>query len=425
MVNLLEGCSSHPLTLLIHYYPHSPMKKILLYLFTLLLLPYHLAAQATADSLKAPLRFIKANDVITWSYHGTDFREQALEVCPQAKHDSLVVNQEIWNNRQQYVDSCNNVLKELNVVGGGDNECTDKQGFPAWVGSLSAAAGFLLTGEATYMDIIERSLYNAVAHSLADSTLKTDPLDLVAVAHFLMNIPTYLYATSDSGKDLYVNLYTNATANLSVENDQFTLDQITDMPRTNQVKLRLTKLDQETTLRVHLRIPDWAIGRNNPHARFTYVPQPEQTHRKVSSEESNEVEIYVNGHRWTRTKVNAAGYVVIDRRWKSRDEIFITFPKSFRYLRQTNAKRQPVRGALAGQYGPMVYTVKDFPRNHYSSSNLLPSMAPESAEREFPLFMLPTFLRSAPQDAKAPRTDLPALPYAEVQDGNVWWNEIK
>lgn len=52
-------------------------------------------------------------------------------------------------------------------------------------------------------------------------------------------------------------------------------------------------------------------------------------------------------------------------------------------------------------------------------------MAPESAEREFPLFMLPTFLRSAPQDAKAPRTDLPALPYAEVQDGNVWWNEIK
>ena len=134
------------------------MKKILLYFFTLLLLPYHLAAQATADSLTAPLRFIKANDVITWSYHGTDFREQALEVCPQAKHDSLVVNQEIWNNRQQYVDSCNNVLKELNVVGGGDNECTDKQGFPAWVGSLSAAAGFLLTGEATYMDIIERSL---------------------------------------------------------------------------------------------------------------------------------------------------------------------------------------------------------------------------------------------------------------------------
>ena len=58
---------------------------------------------------------------------------------------------------QQYVDSCNNVLKELNVVGGGDNECTDKQGFPAWVGSLSAAAGFLLTGETTYMDIIERS----------------------------------------------------------------------------------------------------------------------------------------------------------------------------------------------------------------------------------------------------------------------------
>ena len=144
-----------------------------------------------------------------------------------------------------------------------------------------------------------------------------------------------------------------------------------------------------------------------------------------SYEESNEVEIYINGHRWTRTKVNAAGYVVIDRRWKSRDEIFITFPKSFRYLRQTNAKGLPVRGALAGQYGPIVYTVKDFPRDHYSSSNLLPSMAPESAEREFPLFMLPTFLRSAPQDAKAPRTDLPALPYAEVQDGNVWWNEIK
>nr|CRY94992.1 hypothetical protein [uncultured prokaryote] len=135
---------------------------------------------------------------------------------------------------------------------------------------------------------------------------------------------------------------------------------------------------------------------------------------------------YVNGHELDSAKPDSAGYMTIDREWRTGDEIFIAFDLSPQYLRRTDAQGRALRGQLALQCGPLLYAVTTDLDGCYFSANTLPQVRPgESAGGSNALSGYAFRHAGTPQDAEAPRVPYVALPYREVQQGSVWVTEMK
>lgn len=375
-----------------------------------------LYAMTAAGQTTLPLRYVPSDSVMTWAYGGQDFRTMAQTVCPGVRAARLELAPGAMDHKSKVEEVWQKVQPELNVVGGGDDELTDGQGLPAAYGFNLNGLMWLFTGKAAHADMMERSLYNAVLRTLTDSTLAKQPEDLRAAAEVLMGVPGVIYATTNDERDFFVNLYTNATTNLCLQQHHFALDQITDMPRSGQVKFRLSRLAEPLPLRVHLRIPDWASKRRPALAAFAYVDTTACLPR-----------IYVNGHEQEKVVPDADGYVVIDRVWRSLDEIYIDFPLQPQYVRHAAAATGLTRrGELALQLSPVVYTVATPTNGHYFvaheplrlSSRFTPSGHPQLEGDMF---------REAgtPQDASAPRVTFEALPYADGAAGRVWVREMR
>ena len=152
-------------------------------------------------------------------------------------------------------------------------------------------------------------------------------------------MPQWIYALS-TDNDVYVNLYTNSTANISNERIRFSLDQITDMPLNGSVKLRFNKFDSPTQIRLHLRMPDWLRLREN--TQFSYV-SPDTLHPSL----------FVNGHEISPLIVDERGYVVIEREWSSLDEVYLDLP--LQVQRVTANVGKPFTDYMVWQMGPLVY----------------------------------------------------------------------
>ncbi len=373
------------------------------------------ALSATGQT-SLPLRFVPADSVFTWAYAGQGFPMIAQSLCPGVRAAELAVPSGAADYRQKVEKLWQQVQPELNVVGGGDDELSYGQGLPAAYGFNLNGLMLLLTGRAAHADMMERSLFNAVMRTLADSTLARRPDDLRAVAETLMGVPGVVYATTADERDLYVNLYTNATANLCLQHERFALDQITDMPWSGQVKFRVSRLARPLPLRVHLRLPDWACKRRLPLTAFAYADTTACLPR-----------VYVNGHEIEPLKADADGYVVIERTWRSLDEIYIDFPLVPQYVRRAEAATGATRrGALALQLGPVVYMVTTPTEGcgfvAHDALRLSPHPAPSGRQQvEGDMFRY----AGTPQDAAAPRVPFLAVPYADGAPGRVWLSETE
>ena len=150
------------------------------------------------------------------------------------------------------------------------------------------AATLPWTANGILADIAESLLYNEILMGMQRG----------AVMHYsaeaMLQGALMTYMTDKEG--IYVNLYQNCIARIVQDGLCFTLDQITDMPYSPGVKLRVSGIVPQTRMKLRLRIPRW---QENPSA------------------------LYVNGHETEVEMVN--GYAVIDRMWKSGDEVYTDF----------------------------------------------------------------------------------------------------
>lgn len=106
------------------------------------------------------------------------------------------------------------------------------------------------------MDYAERAIFNAVMHTVNDSLEPRGTIDKLQAAQMLLCLPGMMYATSNEG-DLYVNLYANSTTRIPHQGGSFTLDQITDMPRSGSVKFRFMHMPaQGIAMTMRVRVPD-------------------------------------------------------------------------------------------------------------------------------------------------------------------------
>src|SRR5262249_21428965 len=140
---------------------------------------------------------------------------------------------------------------------------------------------FLLEGDAKYIDVMERTLYNGLVSGVAldgKTFFYPNPLESngqhsrqewfgVAccpgnITRFMPSVPGYLYATrpaAGSGQPdvIYVNLFAAGTADVDLSGGKVRIAQATTYPWDGAVKMTLTP-NRSRRFTVNVRIPGWA-----------------------------------------------------------------------------------------------------------------------------------------------------------------------
>jgi DUF1680 family protein len=218
---------------------------------------------------------------------------------------------------------------------------------------------FLATGNAKYVDIYERALYNGVISGVSLSGNRffyDNPLESMGqhdrspwfgcaccpgnITRFMASVPQYQYATQ--GKDIYVNLYIQGNATI---NHNIRINQKTDYPWDGKILITVNpKSSSRFTIR--FRIPGWAQNSPVPTNLYTFVDAPRP------------YAIMVNGHQITDVQsIMQNGYVALNRKWERGDRVEITLPMSVRRVK-ANDNVEDDRGKLALERGPVMYCLE-------------------------------------------------------------------
>jgi DUF1680 family protein len=220
---------------------------------------------------------------------------------------------------------------------------------------------FLLHGDAKYLDVMERTLYNGLISGVSlkgDTFFYPNPLESngqherqkwfgVAccpgnITRFMASVPGYIYATR--GSSIYVNLFAGGSADIDTSAGKVTVRQETRYPWDGAVHIVVTP-DRARSFAVNVRIPGWAREEPVPSDlyRFSDAPAPKPT-------------IKVAG-RALPVPAGGGGFVTIDRVWHPGDAIDVDLPMPVRRIR-ANEQVEADRGRVALQRGPIVYAAE-------------------------------------------------------------------
>jgi uncharacterized protein len=219
---------------------------------------------------------------------------------------------------------------------------------------------FLLHGDAKYIDIMERTLYNGLISGVSlkgDTFFYPNPLESngqharqewfgVAccpgnITRFMASVPGYIYARTED--TLYVNLFAAGTAEIELGGGKLKVAQETRYPWEGGVRITLTP-DTARTFAVNVRIPGWAREEPVPGDLYRFAD-------KASAPPT----LRVNGTPVTMTMTN--GYVPIKRTWKAGDVIALNLPMPVRRM-VAHEKVTADRDRVALQRGPIVYAAE-------------------------------------------------------------------
>lgn len=218
---------------------------------------------------------------------------------------------------------------------------------------------FLLHGDAKYIDIMERTLYNGLLSGVSldgKTFFYPNPLESngqharaewfgVAccpgnITRFMASVPGYMYGkTSDA---IYVNLFAAGTADIEVGPRKVTVTQQTRYPWDGAITIGVAPASP-SRFTVNVRIPGWARDEAVPSALYRFTDKaPVPT-------------VAVNGRQVPLT-LNK-GYVSIAREWRAGDAITLSLPMP---VRRVLADERVVanRGRVALQRGPIVYAAE-------------------------------------------------------------------
>ena len=219
---------------------------------------------------------------------------------------------------------------------------------------------FLLHGEAKYMDVLERTLYNGLLSGISLSGNRffyPNPLASVGqhqrsawfacaccitnMTRFLPSMPGYIYAQDKN--DLYVNLFVSNNATIKLAATGVKLTQQTGYPWQGKVTMTVDPA-KSAAFAVHIRIPGWASGAPVPGDLYSFISTREPA-----------IPVYVNGKKVDYTLVK--GYAVINRTWQKGDKITVDFPME---VEKVKANEQVIadKGRFALQRGPVVYCLE-------------------------------------------------------------------
>jgi DUF1680 family protein len=226
---------------------------------------------------------------------------------------------------------------------------------------------FMLTGESSYYDVIERTLYNGLISGLSldgenffyPNALEADgkyefnigkctrqswfdcsccPTNLI---RFIPSIPGLIYA--QDANTLFVNLYVSSEASLEINGRQLQVTQNTNYPWDGEVNMTFSN-DSPKPVNVKLRIPAWVRGEVLPGDLYGYDDSAKSPISLSVNEEDQRVDI-------------SAGYVSFSVE-PGTSTIQLLLPMSVQRVKAHESVEDD-RNKIALEYGPIVYAVEE------------------------------------------------------------------
>jgi len=238
---------------------------------------------------------------------------------------------------------------------------------------------FQLHGDSKYIDILEKILYNGLISGIGldgKSFFYTNAMQIqntfshgsmepersgwfecsccpTNLTRLLPSIPGYVYAEKDN--NLYVNLFINSTANISLNDKPVTVTQQNNYPWDGHLKFTISP-KSSSDFAMMFRIPGWA--RNEEISSDLYA---------FKNNTESKVTITVNGQPVEYSIQN--GYAVLNRTWKKGDVVEMNLPMEVRRV-IANEKVKNDIGKVALQRGPLMYCA-EWVDNEGKASNLV------------------------------------------------------
>ena len=223
---------------------------------------------------------------------------------------------------------------------------------------------FLLHGSASYMDVLERSLYNGVLPGLSlqgDKFFYPNPLVFDGKAdfnqgancrkdwfdcsccpsnlsRFIPSVAGYIYGVE--GNNLYVNLFMNNETTAELENGQIQLRQSTGYPWDGMVQLEI--LNEKPVMgTLKIRIPGWARNEAVPGDLYHFATDSKET--AMLSLNGKPVSLEMD-----------KGYALLKGNWSKGDVIELQLPMEVRQV-VSHPNVEANLGKIAVERGPLVY----------------------------------------------------------------------
>jgi DUF1680 family protein len=238
--------------------------------------------------------------------------------------------------------------------------------------ALWAHRMFLLHGDAKYIDVLERIIYNGFLAGIgldgktyfypnplaADTTTNFNHKHLRRaewfgcsccpgnVVRFVPSIAGYVYASRDT--NVFVNLYLPSETSLSMAGTDVKLSQETNYPWEGEVKVNVSP-EKSATFAIRLRIPSFVSGAPLEGDLYRYLDAAvERPAIRVNGKEI--------AFRMDR------GFAVLERTWNPGDIVTLSLPMRIHRV-IAHEKVEADRGRVAIERGPIVFCAEGIDNN--------------------------------------------------------------
>jgi DUF1680 family protein len=279
---------------------------------------------------------------------------------------------------------------------------------------------FLLHGEAKYIDVLERTLYNGMISGVSlegnsffyPNCLESDgkyefnmgsltrqpwfdcsccPTN---VMRFIPSVPNYIYAYRNDS--LYINLFIASEANIQMRNINLKVYQETEYPWDGNIKI-IVYPEKDEIFTVKIRIPGWVLGNPLPGDLYRYS---EENHEEIVLKVNEEpLDFELN-----------KGFATITRRWSKSDRVELELPMPIRRV-LANKKVKNNLNKVAIVRGPIVYCAEWTDNNISVFDIRIPDNAELKAEYWEDLLNGLTVIKGKVSSKSGKRIELVAIPY--------------
>ncbi len=232
---------------------------------------------------------------------------------------------------------------------------------------------FLIHGDAQYIDVLERTLYNALLAGIGmngSTYFYPNPLESFGgserpdwyacaccppnVLRFLPGLGSYVYA--HRGNELYINLFAAGEASLQTGRGTVTVKQETRYPWDGNVRI-VVEPEQSAEFTVNIRIPGWARSQTVPGDLYQALDPMNYN-----------VTLAVNGK--STSFAPQKGYARIRRTWRRGDVITLSIPMPVERI-VAHPRLDDDQGRFALQRGPVVYCLEGVDTPDHRVMNLV------------------------------------------------------
>lgn len=235
-----------------------------------------------------------------------------------------------------------------------------------------------LTGDAMYMDVLERSLYNGALDGLSlsgDRFFYGNPLASrgqhqrrewfgtaccpANIARMVASLGNYIYAKADDG--IYVNLFVGSNTSIQLTKTKVDVKMETNYPWEGKVKIIINPHEKKSTFKLYINMPDWAFNHLDIDGLYNIT---------TDDGEPFHFSYKINGKSFSGSYEN--GYLAITNEWKKGDVVELDLPMDVKLI-TAKAELKQNNNRIAIQRGPIVYCVEGADNNGKAWNIVLPA----------------------------------------------------